>query len=120
MRAAAWTTLLALTMAGAAAAQTAPQATPLTLDLATPEAPASAPLDMSSVRSAFDLTPAQAEALRAGIARTSVDHHFADQLTGSMGFLCGLHGGDYDAAAAMRGADPDGRFLGAKLSLAFR
>jgi len=119
--AASWTLVLALTMAAAAAAQTtAPQAAPPKLDLAAPEAPASAPIDMSAVRGAFDLTPAQAEALRAGIARTSVDHRFADQLSGSLGFLCGLHGDDYDETAAMRGADPAGKFLGAKLSLAFR
>jgi hypothetical protein len=114
-RTAAYVALLTLAATGAAQAQTAP----LKLDPAqTPVA--AAPLDMSRLRSSFDLTPDQAEALRAGIARTSVDHRFVDKLTGSVGFLCGLHGGDYDEASAMRGADPAGKFLGAKLSLAFR
>ena len=112
---AAWAALLALTAAGAAEAQSAP----LKLDLA--QAPASAaPLDISQLRSAAGLTDDQAQALRAGIARTSVDHSFVDKLTGQVGFLCGLHGQDYDEAASMRGADPSGKFLGAKLSLAFR
>ncbi len=114
-RMAAHAALLALAAAGVAQAQTAP------LKLDPPQVPAAAPsLDMSQLRSSFDLTDAQAEALRAGIARTSVDHRFVDRLTGSVGFLCGLHGADYDEASAMRGADPAGKFLGAKLSLAFR
>ena len=79
-----------------------------------------APLNLALMRSPFALTDEQAALLRAGIARTAVDHHFADQLTGSLGFLCGLHGETYQGAAAMRGVDPQGRFLGAKLSLAFR
>ncbi len=72
------------------------------------------------------LAPRDAEAYalrRAGIARTSVDRRFAqdDELTGSLGFLCGLQpGAERSGAAAARGHDPSGRFLGAKLSLAFR
>ena len=77
-------------------------------------------LDVSRHRSPFAMTEEQAAMLRAGVARTAVDHRFADALTGSLGFLCGLHGETYQGAAAMRGSDPDGRFLGAKLSLAFR
>ncbi len=112
---AAWAALLALAAAGVAEAQTAP----LKLDLA--RAPASAPpLDVSELRTAVGLTDEQVQALRAGIARTSVDHSFVDRLTGQVGFLCGLHGQDYDESASMRGADPAGKFLGAKLSLAFR
>lgn len=60
---------------------------------------------------------------RAGIARTAVDRRFntAEDLTGSLGFLCGLQpGAERSGAAAARGYDPSGRFLGAKLSLAFR
>ena len=83
-------------------------------------AQAAAPLNLSLARGGFDLTDAQAEALRAGIARTSVDHRFIDRLTGSVGYLCGLHGQDYDETAAMRGSDSQGKFLGAKLSLAFK
>ncbi len=95
----------------------AQQASPI--DPAAPAA-AAAPLDLTRIRSPFALTEDQTAMLRAGIAKTAVDHHFADRLTGSLGFLCGLHGETYQGAAAMRGSDPDGRFLGAKLSLAFR
>jgi len=73
----------------------------------------------------LSLTPeaAAAHALkRAGIVRTAVDRRLAgDDLTGSLGFLCGIQpGADRTGAAAARGVDPTGRFLGAKLSLAFR
>jgi hypothetical protein len=73
----------------------------------------------------LSLTPEAAAALalrRAGIARTSVDRRLAgDDLLGSFGFLCGLQpGAGRSGAAAARGVDPTGRFLGAKLSLAFR
>ena len=108
---AACASLLLLVPAGAAQAQDpapGPQSAP---------APT---LDLSRMRSPFALTDQQAAMLRAGIAKTAVDHRFADQLTGSLGFLCGLHGETYQGAAAMRGSDPDGRFLGGKLSLAFR
>ena len=56
-------------------------------------------------------------------ARTAVDHRFAghDNLTGALGFLCGRQPspGDTGGASAY-GVDPHGRFVGAKLSLAFR
>ena len=113
-RFAGWAALALVAVAGVAQAQTAP------LKIAPDVAAVSTPLDMSRLHSDLDLTPDQAEALRAGIARTSMDHRFVDKLTGSVGFLCGLHGQDYDEGASMRGADSAGRFLGAKLSLAFR
>ena len=109
-----------LATAGAVEAQTAP----LALDLVQARAAETSArtLDLSTLYSAVAFTDAQAEALRTGVARTSVDHHFANRLMGSAGFLCGLHPGvdDADAAAAMRGTDPQGRFLGAKLSFAFK
>jgi hypothetical protein len=57
-----------------------------------------------------------------GVATTSVDHSFArGGLVGSAGFLCGLHPGQgRDGAAAAYGFDPQGRFLGARISLAFK
>jgi hypothetical protein len=64
---------------------------------------------------------AGAHALKiAGIARTSVERR-SDSATAALGFLCGLQ----DSAArigssAAFGSDPHGRFLGAKLSFAFR
>lgn len=108
-----WT--LALAGACAAEAQTAP----LKLDLSA--AQASVPLDLSSVRRATSFTDAEAEALRTGVARTAVDRHFAEGLTGSLGFLCDPRAAmQYDSATARPGADPQGKFLGAKLSFAFR
>jgi opacity protein-like surface antigen len=64
---------------------------------------------------------AQAAALRqAGIARTSVDHSFAGKATASLGFLCGLQPRADEAIGSAHGFDSQGRFLGAKLSFAFR
>ena len=59
---------------------------------------------------------------RAGIARTAVDTRLSgEDLMGALGFLCGIQpGADRNGAAAARGVDPSGRFVGAKLSLAFR
>jgi len=57
-----------------------------------------------------------------GVAKTAVDHRFSESdLTGSMGFMCGLNpGAQLYGAAGARGYDPNGRFVGARLSLAFR
>jgi len=56
-----------------------------------------------------------------GIAKTSLDHTFDKRATGSLGFLCGLdERADAKGAMAAYGSDPHGRFVGAKLSLAFR
>lgn len=64
---------------------------------------------------------AEANALRAaGIARTSVDHSFAGRATASLGFLCGLQPRADEAIGSAHGFDSQGRFLGAKLSFAFR
>lgn len=74
---------------------------------------------------ALSLDPKSAEThalKRAGIARTAVDARLSgDDLTGALGFLCGIQpGADRNGVAAARGVDPTGRFVGAKLSLAFR
>jgi hypothetical protein len=63
-----------------------------------------------------------ASPLLAGIARTAVDHHFGDDdAVGSFGYLCGLNPGQkMTGAAGASGYDPMGKFLGAKLSFAFR
>lgn len=103
---------------GAAQAQTAP-APPAAAGVG----PATPSADLSWLRVPADDRSRAGEDLRAvGIARTSVDHRFAGRLLGQVGFLCGLHSGvgDDDGAVAMRGADPQGKFLGAKLSLAFK
>lgn len=64
----------------------------------------------------------QADALRAaGVVSTSLDRRFErSSATGSVGFLCGRqpYASD-DGAAAAHGSDPEGRFLGAKLSFGF-
>jgi hypothetical protein len=99
--------------AGAASAQTAVGAT---------AAPRPA-IDLSSRHQIFAVAYDQAGPARIpGIARTAVDVRLAPRdLTGSMGFLCGIQpGADRSGIAAARGVDPTGRFVGAKLSLAFR
>jgi hypothetical protein len=56
-------------------------------------------------------------------AKTAIDHRFASRqdVTGSLGFLCGLKPGhNEEGGAAAYGVDPHGRFVGAKLSFAFR
>ena len=76
-----------------------------------------------AVKLSLDPKSAEAHALkRAGIARTAVDRRLSvEDLTGYLGFLCGIQpGAERNGAAAARGVDPSGRFVGAKLSLAFR
>lgn len=76
-----------------------------------------------AVKLSLDPKSEEAHALkRAGIARTAVDRKLSgDDLMGYLGFLCGIQpGADRNGAAAARGVDPSGRFVGAKLSLAFR
>jgi hypothetical protein len=75
-------------------------------------------LDLSRPRAASRF----ASPLPAGIAKTSVDHRFGDdEAVGSFGYLCGLNPGQkMTGAAGAAGYDPMGKFLGAKLSFAFR
>lgn len=117
----------ALAAAGVARAEVAPTAPDiLTAHLAASARPAPAPskaLDLSSRQAGFDVLYAHAGPARIpGVARTSVDRKLAsDDLTGSLGFLCGLEpGAGKQGVAAARGYDPSGRFVGAKLRLAFR
>jgi hypothetical protein len=79
--------------------------------------------DATALNSAVSARFSDAGALKAqGVARTSVDRNFGgDRASGAFGFLCGRPESlDERAAASPYGADPHGRFLGAKLSLAFR
>jgi len=65
---------------------------------------------------------AKAYALRtAGIAQTSVDRRLGPgEVNGALGLLCGRQPDvGMSGAAAASGYDPDGKFVGAKLSLAF-
>ncbi len=106
--------------AGGARAQTAPQAPP-----APQQGGAYAlarPVDLAFPSASLGLTDAQGEALRrAGVVRTAIDHRFnRDGVTGSLGFLCGLPSDPDGGASSVRGYDPQGRFLGAKISFPFR
>jgi hypothetical protein len=94
--------ILALAVPTAAAAQTRP-----------------AP-DLAAAVFAPRHADAPAERIR-GVAKTAVDRRYDRDVTGSLGFLCGLQeSADRKGGAAARGVDPTGRFVGAKLSIAFR
>jgi hypothetical protein len=83
-----------------------------------PDAPLTSGLDLSRRP-----PPSRyASPLPTGIARTSIDHRFEDdEAVGSFGYLCGLNPGQkMTGAAGAAGYDPMGKFLGAKLSFAFR
>ena len=104
--------------AGAANAQAATNAADV-LAQAVVAAPAQARLSSP----ALDLSRSRyASPLPAGIARTSIDHRFEDDAAvGSVGYLCGRDPGQkMSGAAGAAGYDPMGKFLGAKLSFAFR
>jgi hypothetical protein len=104
--------LVLLSLAGAAHAETAAT-----------EALNAAVLRAQQPAAGVRLSPASAEAYalkRAGIAQTAIERRASDA-TLAAGFLCGLkETADRSAAATARGSDPHGRFLGAKLSFAFR
>ncbi|MBS0332101.1 MAG: hypothetical protein JSS35_04995 [Proteobacteria bacterium] len=126
---------VAVGMAGAAHAETAPQ-----LNLALPDFAGVAPAPQAVVTAAgapAKPTPDLADPLDPQtrpklvvnpldsevFAKTSVDHHFSKGdggATASAGFLCGLQPGHATSGGvAAYGVDPHGRFVGAKLSFAF-
>jgi hypothetical protein len=107
--------LMVLSMVAALAVQPpSPQASPVA---------GQAAVDLSGPKPATIRAYAETVAMReAGIARTSVDKRFSedDKVMGSLGFLCGLQPTALDkGSAAAYGVDPQGRFVGAKLKLAF-
>jgi hypothetical protein len=118
-----------MAMAGTAAeAATAQSPWRVAIDASAPPAPASleaagqTPLHFSFARTYHGKADEQASAWRAsGVTRTAVDHSFgSEDATGSAGFLCGLQSPvNASGSAEARGADPQGRFLGAKLVLPF-
>lgn len=87
-------------------------------------APAKAVPDLANPLDPSAPTALQSKTLESAVfARTAVSRNFAkrDDLTGSLGFLCGLKpSAATSGAAAAYGTDPHGRFLGAKFSIAFR
>ena len=111
---------LALTaVAGAAHAESAQDA--LRAAVMAPKAAISRPGDVPNARITLAAPYAEAYALRtAGVAKTAVSDK-DDDITRSLGFLCGIQPGQKPTgAAAARGYDPNGRFLGAKLSIALK
>jgi len=110
--------------AGAAHAETAPSAAEALMKAPLRATASGVALDLSAHKGAafsprYDQAP---EARIPGVARTAIDHRYDEGVVGSLGFLCGLEAGaerDKGAAAA-RGYDPSGRFVGAKLRVAFR
>jgi hypothetical protein len=63
-----------------------------------------------------------AEGKGQAMSRVAVDHRFAkSDATAAVGFLCARPDSlDERAASSAYGSDPHGRFLGARLSVAFR
>jgi hypothetical protein len=122
----------ALAGAGAASAQPLDIRLPDRSDAAAPMIPLG-PAGAPAARPVADLanpldpqapTKLQANPLDTAVfAKTAVDRRFGARgdLSGSVGFLCGLQPGHGDSgAAAAYGVDPHGRFVGAKFSIAFR
>jgi hypothetical protein len=57
---------------------------------------------------------------RSDFAQTAIDHRFPPGgVTGSVGYLCGLHAGPDEGAGPASSSTPVGTFLGAKLAYAF-
>ena len=115
----------AIAFAGGAGAQTGPSAALSLAPFRAGVAQAAEPPSVDLSRSPMARSYAQISARRAaGVAQTSVDRRFTSkgsgELIGSLGFLCGLQPGQTDkGAAAAYGYDPQGRFVGAKLHVAF-
>jgi hypothetical protein len=112
---------LAFVIAAALAAGAAHAATP---DVTSPEVYLARPPAKSVVAMVVPKASpryAAADTRIPGVAKTSIDVKGDDGVTTSLGFLCGLNPGQevYGPASA-RGYDPNGRFVGAKLSVAFR
>src|SRR5437879_4825181 len=124
----------ALAVAGAAQAQTAtrsPTLAPYRAEAVAALLPVKPPAgvtppaaDLADPLDPLAPTSVQARSVESAVfAKTAVDRRFGrrDDVTGSVGFLCGLQPGHNEAGgAAAYGVDPHGRFLGAKLSFAFR
>ena len=114
------TVLLALAAAGAACAETATEAA-LRAAVMAPRSAVSRPGDVPNAQVTLAAPYAEAYALRtAGVAKTAMSET-DDDVTRSLGFLCGLQPGQKPTgAAAARGYDPNGRFIGYKLSVALK
>ncbi|HLY77865.1 MAG TPA: hypothetical protein VKQ70_00710 [Caulobacteraceae bacterium] len=112
------TTAATMAAAGAARSQTA-----AALPVKAPEAAIRPVVDVANPLDPLAPTSITHPLDTAVFARTALDHRFSgrEDVTGSLGFLCGLQPGHNETGAASAyGVDPHGRFLGAKLRFAFR
>ena len=111
--------LAATTAAGVACAETPADA--LRAAVLAPKAAIGRPGDAPNAKVTLAAPYAEAYALRtAGIAKTAVSER-DDDVTRSLGFLCGIQPGQKPTgAAAARGYDPSGRFIGYQLSVALK
>ena len=95
--------------------------TPFPVEAVAPPRPAP---DLANPLDPLAPTAIQVRSVESAVfARTSVDHRFSrrQDITGSLGFLCGLQPGHTESGGAgAYGSDPHGRFVGARLSFAFR
>jgi hypothetical protein len=84
-----------------------------------------------ATRPAFDLSDPRAKSgdlhtkieTKTGVAAigpTAVDHHFASDKVGSVGYLCGLAPGPNESGGVASGYEPAGTFLGGQFKLAFK
>ncbi|WP_309604911.1 hypothetical protein [Phenylobacterium sp.] len=88
-----------------------------------PVTPARPAPDLANPLDALAPTTLQANAMQSAVfARTAVEHRFSrrQDITGSLGLLCGLQPGHTESGGGAYGSDPHGRFVGARLSFAFR
>ncbi len=118
-------TTAALALAGSVHAATTPadaQAAARTLRSLLPHAAEPGPADQATPALPVRDVLAGAVRMPAGVAKTSVDHSFAPgRVSGSAGFVCGLQDSlEHSGAREITGYDAHGRFVGAKLSFAFR
>jgi hypothetical protein len=116
------TATLFLSLAGAAlAAEAAPGPVPALRYVAKAGEATTPLLDLSGPAGSLALPYGQDRTSgMSQFPRTAVDHSFAtDKLTGSVGYLCGLHAGPDAISGPAASSDPVGTFLGAKLSYAF-
>jgi hypothetical protein len=87
-------------------------------------APAAKPMpDVANPLDSLARPALQSKTLESAVfAKTAIETKLAGRsdLTGGLGFLCGIQPGHNDSGgAAAYGSDPHGRFVGAKFSLAF-
>jgi hypothetical protein len=111
----------AVTLAAAQAAHAETPADALRAAVMAPKPAISRPGDAPNARITLAAPYAEAYALRtAGVAKTAVSDK-EDEITRSLGFLCGIQPGQKPTgAAAARGYDPSGRFIGYQMSIALK